>query len=113
MELFQERRQSERRRVCFAGEMVPRPDRNAPIVSCAIRGLSPSGATLRAPIDAPLAFSLKIVRDSTIRQARTIWRRGEDRGIAFVEASAAPTTTTALDIRAMRRKLKHATAYRD
>lgn len=82
-----ERRDSERRRVLYTGEIIA--GGGSPVaVECTIRSLSLTGAGLRAPADTPRAFDLKVVREGTVRRAQTVWAVGDLRGVAFLDAPA-------------------------
>lgn len=81
-----ERRRTERKRVYLAGEIIDPAGEEISPIDCAIRSLSPIGANLRAPSSAPEVFDLRLVRDGSVRQAKTVWACGDQRGVAFVGA---------------------------
>lgn len=57
------------------------------MVNCAIRDQSESGAKIRvpAPTAIPSTFGLLLTTEGMIYPARTMWRHGDDLGVAFVD----------------------------
>jgi hypothetical protein len=104
-----ERRDSERRRVLYAGEMIVAGDGTPVAIECTIRSLSLTGAGLRAPAAAPRAFDLKVVRDGTVRQARTVWAVGPMRGVTFLDEPPGdrPAPMSPADLRRLFRVVKN------
>jgi hypothetical protein len=54
-------------------------------VSCIVRNLSTSGATLELPnsVSLPTSFTLEIKADQFIRRCRRVWSRDKRIGVAF------------------------------
>lgn len=80
-----ERRPSTRKRVLFRGVAVDPFRRNG--AACQVRDISQTGARITvSPItNLPDQLHLIIVRAELAYQARVIWRRGEEVGLAFVK----------------------------
>ena len=106
MSIVVERRFAERKRVYLSGEIVSHADRAA-VTDCAVRSISDTGACIDAPAAAPLIFDLRLVRDGTVRRARTVWRQGDRRAVAFSDdANHAPQTRPKTSIFELRRSLR-------
>lgn len=84
MSATRERRHGRRKRVLFTAWAMP--DLCSQSMECAVRNISVGGAALRIAHAAPKSFELRIERDGTVRHAHTIWRDGDDRGVAFDDA---------------------------
>ena len=85
MERMNENRSCPRRRVLKEGRIVLNAGWS--LVNCAVRDQSQSGARLRVSLQTalPNTFGLLCVTEGMIYPARTVWRRGDDLGVAFVD----------------------------
>lgn len=83
-------RQSVRHRVLKDGKIIML--NNWSVVDCCVRDISEMGARIRCsdPGAVPNEFRLLIPSDSTIRDARVVWRREEYCGIVFTGPAKAP-----------------------
>ena len=84
-------RTSQRHRVLKQGKIYVAS--NLSIINCTVRDLSEGGAKLSCgePTSIPKSFRLVITGETTQREARVRWRRGNDVGVEFVgEPTSAP-----------------------
>jgi hypothetical protein len=79
-----EKRQDRRHRVLRKGKIVF--NSGSSLIDCVIRDQSLSGAKLRvpAPTELPKTFELLCVAEETLYPAETMWRLGDELGVAFV-----------------------------
>ncbi|MFN3685304.1 PilZ domain-containing protein [Salinarimonas sp.] len=58
--------------------------------SCVVRNLSETGAklTLSESLNLPTHFDLAIAQKNAVHRCELRWRRGEEAGVAFLDASA-------------------------
>lgn len=80
--------------------------------SCVVRNLSETGAklTLSESLNLPTHFDLVIAQKNAVHRCELRWRRGEEAGVAFLDASApaaAPTPPMATpEIDALRARIR-------
>jgi hypothetical protein len=77
-------RRSPRTRSLIAARIIY--NKGASTLDCVIRNISEEGAKLQLSGGAaiPIEFSLLIIEKDVTRQARIIWRRGEEIGVEFL-----------------------------
>jgi hypothetical protein len=85
MESMDENRRCRRRRVLKEGKIVLNAGWS--LVNCAVRDQSQIGAKIRVPSPTvlPNTFGLLCVTEGMIYPARTVWRCGDDLGVAFFD----------------------------
>ncbi len=81
MSFADKRRAASRGRTYLGGEIVSAAGIGE--ANCVIGSLSAAGAGLRASGAVPTKFVLKTSRDKSAHRARLVWRKGEERGLAF------------------------------
>jgi PilZ domain len=105
MTVSRERRSARRRRVLLSGEIIPTQCTQS--MDCIIRDLSTDGAAIELPASAPDSFELRIMRDRSVRLARTVWKNGNRRGIAFADvATSSAESSKPASILDLRRTLR-------
>jgi PilZ domain len=84
-----ERRKSIRNRSYLGGRISF--NRRRSVMDCLVRNLSPDGAKVvfDHTTTVPDEFDLTIARKERTFRARTIWRRADEMGVAFVASSTA------------------------
>jgi len=103
MTVSRERRAASRRRVLLAAQAFAAGC--SQFTECTIRDLSAGGAAVRIAASAPDSFELRIMRDGSSRKAKTVWKNGDRRGLAFADVAAA-TCAGKASIRDLRRLLQ-------
>src|SRR3954451_11179854 len=75
-------------------------------LDCVIRNLSDKGAklTVSAAVTLPECFDLIISQKSVTRRGRIAWRRGEEVGVRFQDAS--PSECSGPDVSALRQRIR-------
>jgi two-component system cell cycle response regulator len=81
--MAEEKRRAPRRRVLKDGKVITH--KNCSVVDCCVRDLSETGARIRCQDQAaiPSEFRLLLPMDGIMRDARVVWRRGDDLGVQF------------------------------
>jgi hypothetical protein len=104
MTVSRERRATRRRRVLLAAQAFAQGC--SQFMECTIRNLSAGGAAVRLAPSAPDSFELRILRDGSSRMARTIWKRGDHRGLVFADVATEAADAGKTSILDLRRSLK-------
>jgi hypothetical protein len=96
---MQDRRGIIRNRTYYGGKIIFN-DRNS-VMDCLVRNFSPGGAklVLSATVTLPQIFDMSISKQGS-KRARTVWRREDEMGVAFVEQ---PRSENVVDLDAVRR----------
>lgn len=92
-----DKRTNRRQRTLKDGKIITMNDRS--VIDCVIRDLSDTGAKIRCgdQVAVPREFQLFVPQTRLFRQARCIWRRGNEIGICFMSAPLpAPAWTAKL-----------------
>lgn len=104
MTVSRERRAARRRRVLLAAQAFAAGC--SQFMECTIRNLSSGGAAVRLTASAPDTFELRILRDGSSRMARTIWKDGDRRGLAFADVATETANSGKTSILDLRRLLQ-------
>ena len=86
-----ESRTAKRLRVLKSAKLIF--NNNQSVIDCGVRDLSATGAKLNCArsSDVPDEVRFMMIQDNTIRDARVMWRRGEQLGVHFTsDAVRAP-----------------------
>jgi hypothetical protein len=87
---MQERRKNIRSRTYFGGVLAF--NKRSSTMNCIVRNFSPEGARIafNTAVTIPDEFDLEIRRNERAFRVRTIWRRGDEAGVAFIAEAAQP-----------------------
>lgn len=90
-----EKRTARRQRMLKDGKIITKNDRS--VIDCIIRDISDTGAKIRCgdQVAVPKEFQLFLPQSKFFREARTVWRRGNEIGIIFTSSLLTPPLWTA------------------
>jgi hypothetical protein len=90
-----EKRSARRQRMLKDGKIITKNERS--VIDCSIRDISDTGAKIRCgdQVAVPKEFQLFLPQSRFFREARTVWRRGNEIGIVFTGDVLTPPAWTA------------------
>jgi hypothetical protein len=90
-----DKRNARRQRMLKDAKIITTNERS--VIDCVVRDISDTGAKLRCgdQVAVPKEFHLFLPQSRFFREARTVWRRGNEIGIVFTGDQLTPPAWTA------------------